>query len=213
MFADCLSHQGIDPDRLTIVPGNHDAYATPDAFAAALRGPLARWAKSARCAPGHVVDFGRLWLLPVDVSRHQSVTKSSGLFTDPMRAALRHRLLDAARHGIAAVVVQHHPPYPRPHILQRIDGLHGWQMLWDALAAHEGAQVVFGHLHEVIDGPAVSERSRGTYRLLGAPAVVDGLRAPSLRLYDVGPEGLVPVALPTTASPASVSSRAATVRA
>src|SRR5271169_2137160 len=44
VLAELLSESRISSERITLVPGNHDAYTDGGAFAAALRGPLKPYA-------------------------------------------------------------------------------------------------------------------------------------------------------------------------
>jgi 3',5'-cyclic AMP phosphodiesterase CpdA len=67
-LADALHEVRIDPEHLTLVPGNHDAYAAPDAWARALEGPLRAWAMASATAPGKIVERGGLAILPLDVA-------------------------------------------------------------------------------------------------------------------------------------------------
>src|SRR5262245_38212275 len=44
LLAEVLADAEVDPERVTIVPGNHDRYADADGFERALSGPLAAYA-------------------------------------------------------------------------------------------------------------------------------------------------------------------------
>src|SRR6266487_2641590 len=46
-----LLESRIDPAKVTLVPGNHDAYADPRAFERALEGPLRPFARGSGVAP------------------------------------------------------------------------------------------------------------------------------------------------------------------
>lgn len=191
-FAEALDRLELPPDDVTLVPGNHDCYAQPDAFHRAARGPLARWTSVG--GPNRVVDLETLWLLPIDVTRHQSVARATGIFRTELVAPLRAMLMDARRQGIPVVIVQHHAPFPRPWWLQPFDGLYGWELLWDLLKLNDKTQVTFGHLHRSIDGPAAEAGAPS--RFLGAPAVLDGIHEAHYRVYDVNTDGLTPSAWP-----------------
>src|ERR1700716_1900115 len=52
VFAEALHDSGISPDRITLVPGNHDAYTTPDGWKRALEGPLAAFRASSAAEAG-----------------------------------------------------------------------------------------------------------------------------------------------------------------
>jgi 3',5'-cyclic AMP phosphodiesterase CpdA len=47
VLAEVLGDSRIPPDHITLVPGNHDAYAGADNYAAALEGPLRAYARTA----------------------------------------------------------------------------------------------------------------------------------------------------------------------
>lgn len=194
-FAEALDRLDLPPDDVTLVPGNHDCYARPDAFQVAAQGVLAKWTVVG--GPNRVVDLDTVWLLPIDVTCYQSVARATGLFKAELVPPLRVMLMEARRRGVPVVIVQHHPPFPRPWWLQPIDGLVGWELLWDLLKVNERAQVVFGHLHKSIDGPPCEPGAPS--RFLGAPAVVDGVHEAYYRVYDVGTDGLTPAPWPDPA--------------
>ena len=83
-LAEVLHDSGIEPDRMTLVPGNHDVYSSADAWQWALKGPLAAFARtSARePGPGRIVEIAGARLLPLDATFHQPVTRSAGWMTD-----------------------------------------------------------------------------------------------------------------------------------
>jgi 3',5'-cyclic-AMP phosphodiesterase len=180
----------LSSDEVTLVPGNHDRYGTPDAWGAALAGPLAPWARSSPAAPGEdatVVDLGSIRLLPIDVTRAQSVMRSAGLLTVDTLESVARRLADSAFRRVPTAIVQHHPPFSLPPVLHFVDGLLGCERLTEVILRHEATQVLFGHLHRVID----RGDSAGLPRWLGAPSVSED--AAAYRLYDVTPSGLAPV--------------------
>jgi 3',5'-cyclic-AMP phosphodiesterase len=188
-FAEVLSSTGIAPSRVTLVPGNHDAYTAGDAWARALAGPLAPYAATSAMAPGHVVDRGDICFLPLDVACHQPVTRSAGELSHEAADALAHRLADPGLARKTVVVVQHHPPYRRFGAWQWVDGLRGWETLMGLLGRFTHAQLLHGHLHR-----AVSQVVHfGRDRLFGAPAVVDDVHAPRVRMYEVGDGALTSV--------------------
>src|SRR5262249_17071238 len=125
-FAQILHDSGITPDRITLVPGNHDAYTAPDGWKRALEGPLAAYRASSAAEPGQVVDRGSIVFLPVDLSVYQSITRSGGVLTDETALALEARLDDPALRDRHVVIVQHHPPFQhKPGPWNWIDGLRG----------------------------------------------------------------------------------------
>ena len=186
-FAEALHDTKIAPERITLVPGNHDAYAAGDAWDKAIQGPLRAFASSS--AGGHgtagkVVERGELCFLPLDVSLHQPITRSAGFLTAEAAALLWRRMKDTALSRRALVIVQHHPPFA--HALgpwQWVDGLRGTERLMDLLVSFPHVQVLHGHLHHVVDRVAAA----GTRaRIFGAPAVVDDAEnTPRVRMYDL----------------------------
>jgi Icc protein len=179
-FAATLHDSGITPERVTLVPGNHDAYTREDGWRRALEGPLRAFKASSAQGPGTVVDRGDVVFLPVDSSCYQSIARSGGRVTDEAATAIAAHLEDPAMRNKAIVLVQHHPPYA--HKLGAwnwIDGLQGSARLVEALMKRANVHLLHGHLHRAID------RLLGESRVFGASAVVDDGPAPRVRYYDV----------------------------
>jgi Icc protein len=182
-FAGVLSEAAIQPDRVTLVPGNHDAYTSGDAWRRALEGPLRPYARGAAFEPGKVVDHGNVVFLPVDVSCFQSIARSAGELTAQAADVLTARLSDPYFQGKSVVIVQHHPPFARG-VMQWIDGLRGYARLMDLLARHVHVQLLHGHLHHVVD--RIVGLGTGRSRIFGAPATVEDREGvPRVRLYEV----------------------------
>lgn len=195
-FADTLAESGISPERITLVPGNHDAYDAKDAWARALAGPLRPYGKTSAGVAGAVVDLGEVVLLPVSTARHQAITRSSGEIDPSAAEALERRLSDPGILRRTVAFVQHHPPYAHARkVVQWIDGLIGHARLMTMLDRHPHVQVLHGHLHRLVDRlvwggdrggaiPGLAVRAE-RHRVLGAPAVVeDPDGAPRVRLYE-----------------------------
>jgi 3',5'-cyclic-AMP phosphodiesterase len=191
-FAEQLHDSGIAPERVTLVPGNHDAYTSPDGWARALSGPLRAYAESSASEPGKVVDRGNVVLLPLDLSRHQSIIRSGGELTEGAASALERRLSDEVLRERSVVVVQHHPPFGHAGgVWQWIDGLGGHTRMAGLLAANPDTTVLHGHTHRFVDRVL----GLGKGRIFGAPATVDDEEGvPRVRLYDVAQGTLAPVA-------------------
>ncbi len=181
-FAATVHEAAISPERVTLVPGNHDLYTAHDAWQKALVGPLRAFAEASAGAPGVVVDRGEAVFLPLDLTMYQSVARSGGNFSDGAASALGRRLADPSFARRALVVVQHHPPFTHPTVWQWIDGLRGATQLMAMLSVHAHVQVLHGHLHHLVDRII----GYGKKRVFGAPAVVDDLEGePRVRVYDV----------------------------
>jgi 3',5'-cyclic AMP phosphodiesterase CpdA len=188
-LAEALHSAPFPPERITLVPGNHDAYGPPAggfgaAWGAALAGPLRPFARTSSAEPGKVVELDGLNLLPVDVSVAQPVTRSSGELTSDAARALERRLQDTALGKAPAVLVQHHPPFFQGNSAWHwIDGLRGVEMASAMLSRHRHAFVLHGHLHHVSHRALPGET---VPRVFGAPAVVDDPDDKSrVRLYEV----------------------------
>jgi 3',5'-cyclic AMP phosphodiesterase CpdA len=176
-LAGVLHETRIDPERITLVPGNHDAYGEPREWERALDGPLKAFARSSAGVAGKVVERGELYLLPIDVAFPQPITRSAGLLTSEAAEAVKRRACDRAMQRRAVVVVQHHPPFAHARAAwQWIDGLQGHERMTTLLASAPSVHVLHGHLH----------KSTTHARVFGAPAVVDDPDdRPRVRLYDL----------------------------
>jgi Icc protein len=179
-FAATLHDSGIAPERITLVPGNHDAYTREDGWRRALDGPLGAFKASSAHAPGNVVDRGEVVFLPIDSSCFQSIARSGGRVTDETASAITAHLADPAMRSRAIVLVQHHPPSAhKMGAWNWIDGIRGSARLVDAMMKHANVHLLHGHLHRAID------RLLGASRVFGAPAVVDDTASARVRYYDV----------------------------
>ncbi len=188
-FAEVLDSSGIAPESVTLVPGNHDAYTTGDAWTRALEGPLRAYASSSAARAGQVVERRGFVVLPVDTSRFQNVALSGGELHADTARALGDRIHDPAFRDVPLVVVTHHPPFSHARRLwQFIDGLRGATRLVDVLAKSPHVQLLHGHMHRALDRLV---GGIGKNRVFGAPATVEDREGhPRIRLYDVGSNGL-----------------------
>jgi 3',5'-cyclic AMP phosphodiesterase CpdA len=186
VVAEVLAASPFHPHQLTLVPGNHDRYAEVDGWGQALAGPLAPWARRTSGDAGTLIDLGHIRLLPLDVTRPQSVMRSAGFLTEDVMDRVQRTLADPAVRARPVAIVQHHAPFNLAPVMHLVDGLIGCERLTDVVERHEAVQVVHGHLHRHTD----RGDSAGLPRYLGARAVVDD--ASALRLYDVTADGLAP---------------------
>jgi 3',5'-cyclic AMP phosphodiesterase CpdA len=181
-LAETLHESGIAPERLTLVPGNHDLYTSPEGWKQALAGPLAAFRATSAEEPGRVIDCGGVRIIPLDVARYQPVTRSAGWIDDLALDAVQRRAADPGLSDRPLVVVQHHPPFVRAtKAWQWIDGLIGAARMMSILEACRHLFVLHGHLHSVVN--RVLEC--GVARVLGATATVDDKDTPRVRLYEV----------------------------
>jgi 3',5'-cyclic-AMP phosphodiesterase len=179
-LAEVLIEAGLDPARVTLVPGNHDVYACPEAFRRALQGPLRRYAVAS--APGVAIDLGPALLLPICTAVPQSFLRSAGRL-DPADA---ERISALARRKGMLIVAQHHPPLGHRNPLRNwIDGLCNVAVSAALLALHAHLHVLHGHLHVAKSRQVGSERSDQFHC---AAAVLQS--AAHVRFYEVSGEAL-----------------------
>jgi 3',5'-cyclic AMP phosphodiesterase CpdA len=168
VLAELLAECKLRSDEVTLLPGNHDAYASENAWSEALDGPLRPWAKNAASEPGKIVELADAFVLPVDATFHQPVTRSAARLTEELESAIAARLGDPLVVRSRVVVAIHHPPHPRPGPWHWVDGLLGGKRLLALVENAPNVIVAHGHLHQSID------RVHGAARVLGAAATVDG---------------------------------------
>lgn len=183
MLAEVLEESGVEPERVTLLPGNHDAYG--GAWEEALEGPLGRWARGAR--PGAVTKLRGATLIAGCTAVPQSFLKSSGRIDDDQLAIVDEVARKSA--GDAIVLAQHHPPFKVMH--HWVHGLVNHADVWALLREHPRLTVLHGHIHRRKErGLAKGERVR-----IFSPTAVTDSEQP-LRLYDVVDGELVAVPLP-----------------
>ncbi len=181
-LAEILHDSGIPPEKMTLVPGNHDMYSSADGWRWALGGPLAAFARTSATEPGKTIDIGGATLLPLDATFHQPVTRSAGCMSLETLEALKARASDPAFASRPLVAVQHHPPFVRKTPAWHwIDGLIGARSLMSLLESFRHLFVLHGHLHTMVNRAL----GCGVSRILGATAVVEDKDAPRVRVYDV----------------------------
>lgn len=147
LLAELLAASPFLPEQVTLVPGNHDAYA-PDAWSRALDGPLAAWAPTSR----GLVDLADALLVPLSTAVEQFWTRSSGALAElPDLGTLLERARDRA-----VLVALHHPPFRVLH--HWIHGLSNHVDVHALLAAHPSLHCLHGHTHRAttraVDGGA-----------------------------------------------------------
>jgi len=179
VLADVLESSGIPAERITLVPGNHDAYGRAMPWESALAGPLAPWANSS--AAGAAAWMDDCVIVPISSAIPQTFLRSSGrveaLALDGVGA------LAAGEPGRPVIVAQHHPPYAVMH--QWAHGLLNHDAVTGLLQARDNVSVLHGHIHRRKERGLVAG---GPLRIFSPWAVADNV-AP-LRMYDVA-EGLL----------------------
>ena len=194
LLAEVLDRAGVDPERITIIGGNHDGYADPAGFDRALIGPLRRYAKHASAT--QPLDLGDAWLMPVRTTVVQSWLRSHGSVPAADLERMQRLGSEARRRQKLALVVQHHPPQGYKSALWNwIDGLLNARAATSLLRAHPRLQVLHGHTHK---RESVQFRTGQPAQSHSGAAVVSSAR--NVRFYRISPEALHPVIGPTDAS-------------
>jgi 3',5'-cyclic-AMP phosphodiesterase len=189
-LAEILEQAEVDPETVTLVPGNHDAYTHADGFARALEGPLCAFRRTS--AQGAVVVLDEAVVVPVSTAAHQHVARAAG-WADARGLATLGAVAGACsmRHR-AVVAAMHHPPTATgiPG-LQWVDGLQNHRPMRALLEAHERLHVLHGHIHRARD-KVIGE---GTCpRVFSAAAVVDA--TVTVRLYEAQDGRVMPLETP-----------------
>jgi Icc protein len=188
VLAELLADSRIAPERITIVPGNHDAYGNGAAYEEAMAGPLRAYAPtSGICKPIALRDAT---LVPVSTAFQQTCLRSAGAISEADRETLARIVVDPAFAGKPLIFAQHHQPgqYLVP-IWQWIDGMLEHRVFAHLFERCPQLHVVHGHTHRAIDK---ASRKDERARIFSATAVVDS-DAP-LRLYQASASGLLPLA-------------------
>jgi Icc protein len=147
VLAEVLNASGVDPQRVTLVPGNHDAYSRPGAFERALRGPLRAFRQTS--APGACTALDGALIVPIStVIEGQWISHASGAVRPEDVLAIRRLSSDPLSHNRAVVVAQHHPPSHSPvFALEWFDGVKNARSLHELLLERTRVHVVHGHVH------------------------------------------------------------------
>ena len=186
-LAEVLEASGVDPERITLVPGNHDLYTDLHAWDIAMSGPLSRWATTSRL--GSLVVRDGVAILPISTCFKQHYLFSGGRLGSHNARRIAWAARQAKELGCALVVGMHHPVFPHPvSVGTWWDGLRDHYVMSDLLREHREAFVFHGHIHRKVT-KAVTEGAHP--QVFCAKATVDSDEL--LRLYDVEDSILVPV--------------------
>ena len=187
LLASVLAQSGIDPDAVTLMPGNHDVYAHPQAFELALQGPLAPYATASRLGSVSWVDG--LAIVPLSSAIPQHFARSAGRITRDQLAEVERAAVEVRGSRRTLVMAQHHPPKRhRGRLLQWFDGLQNAHEVEALLQTHTHLHVLHGHWHRATSLPFLE----GPARVFGASACVEA--EDPLRFYDAVDGQLHPVA-------------------
>lgn len=177
MLASVLAESRWPASRVTLVPGNHDAYNDGAAFNQALDGPLRPYRETS--AAGAVLPIAGAVLVAVSTAFHQAFTRSAGALERESLETIEAAARQARKKGVPLIVAQHHPPLGYSlQPFQWIDGFQQHRELTALLLEHDHAHVLHGHTHVAADRPV---RSGAMARIFSAEAVVNS--AAPLRLY------------------------------
>lgn len=147
VLAEVLQRSGLDPDTVTLVPGNHDAYSERDAWSRALEGPLRAFRRTS--TPGAFTQLGAAVIKPLSTTvEGQWFTRSSGAIRNQDVHEIRCLASRPDLREHAIVVAQHHPPSSHALLpLDWLDGMHNASALRDLLLERTRVHVLHGHLH------------------------------------------------------------------
>ena len=137
------------PERLSFVPGNHDAYVDVP-YEDGLRH-FAPWMQSDRHKPGEAqFPYLRLRrnvaLIGTNSGCPQSYTKAGGTLGPQQLQDLSHQLEILGQQGFYRVVMIHHPPLPNLAVQRK--ALTDAAALQDVLKQHGAELVLHGHNHK-----------------------------------------------------------------
>jgi len=187
VLAELLADSRISPERITLVPGNHDAYADGGTYAAALAGPLRPYAATSAIATA--LRFRDVTIVPVSTAFHQSPLRSAGAIVGAELETLGQIAADPSLRGRPLVFAQHHPPGRHfVPLFHWIDGLVEHSALSALFERCPHLHVIHGHTHHKVNR---SLRQGEAARIFSAKAVVES--ESTLRLYEASPHGLSPL--------------------
>jgi 3',5'-cyclic-AMP phosphodiesterase len=179
VLAEALHRSRLDPDCVTLVPGNHDGYADPGAFARALEGPLRAFRSTS--AEGALSLLPGAVIAPVSTMiAGQWFTRSCGALRQEDLARVRRVASDPISRDRAVVVAQHHPPSHQPLApLEWFDGVHNAFAMRDLMLERTRVHVVHGHTHR----HATRHLSGRSHAQVFSTASVRDQQADCLRFY------------------------------
>ncbi|MGH6763472.1 MAG: metallophosphoesterase family protein [Phyllobacterium sp.] len=152
-----------DPDNVSLIPGNHDAYV-PGALDKACRLWEPWMRGDGESADGRRVEFpylrvrGDVAIIGVSSARATAPFMASGDFRSAQAARLAAILDETGKQGLFRIVMIHHPPVRgATHAMKRLFGIGRFQKL---LKEHGAELVLHGHTHLAttyqIEGPTWS---------------------------------------------------------
>lgn len=186
-LAEVLDASGVEPERITLVPGNHDLYTDLHAWDIALSGPLSRWAPTSRL--GSLIVRKNVAILPISTCFKQHYLFSGGRLGSHNARRIAWAAEQAEQLGCALVVGMHHPVFPHPvSVGTWWDGLRDHNVANALLEEHPEVFVFHGHIHRKVTKAVKPGRHA---QVFCAKATVDSDEL--LRLYDVEDRMMTPV--------------------
>lgn len=196
--ADWLKTVG-SPDKVTIIPGNHDAYVDiPWEQSLALWAPYMRGTRQAdetESLPTHSGDFpfvrrlGPIALVGTSTAVPMPLFVAAGRLGENQLARLRDQLKQLGNEGLFRVVLIHHPPFGGGAYKRR--SLLDAKAFQDVLADAGAELVLHGHTH--VSGLGRIASPKGPIPVIGVPsasALADGHKDPSrYHLYRIAKDG------------------------
>ena len=185
VLAEVIHEAGISPERISLIPGNHDAYDRLEAYEDALDGPLGAYVATSK--KGAVTLLDEAILVSVSNLIDQPYTRSAGRSCRDDLETLAKAARDGAG-GRTVVAIQHHPPLAHAlSVVNWVDGLLNHRENRGLLEECRNVHVLHGHVHRATNRRI---KSGEPPRVFSPPALVDGSKP--LRLYDVDAGTLTP---------------------
>ncbi|HEY4116822.1 MAG TPA: metallophosphoesterase, partial [Byssovorax sp.] len=117
VVAEVLAASPWPAHRVTLVPGNHDAYADAGAFDRALDGPLARFAATSRAGAMTVLDGAVVVAASTAIA--QTYPRAIGALDEAALASIERAAELAEAGGRVAIAAMHHAPFAHASALKR----------------------------------------------------------------------------------------------
>ena len=147
MLAEALYLSRVEPERVTLLPGNHDAYVDFRAYDRALEGPLRAFRATSQERAVTLLDDAVI--VPISTTiEGQWFTRSRGTIRAEDVTRIHRVACDSISRDRAVVVAQHHPPSHHPiFALEWFDGVENVDPMRDLLHERAKVHVLHGHTH------------------------------------------------------------------
>ena len=192
LLAEALSEAKLAPERVTLVPGNHDVYHDPDGFERALAGPLRAYAKTS--VLGRALELAGAIVVPVSTALPHWLWFSAGMLATDTARTIDTLARDPSLREQTVLVAQHHPPLGHGNALWNwIDGTRAAHRGKALLNAHPHVHVLHGHTHE---RKSYHARPGGPTQVHSGAAVLSS--SEHVRFYDLRQGQLQALEAPST---------------